>query len=149
DELRALSNLHRVLRAGGRVALSGAAMCRPQPSGELAGRSAPAGLGAARAVGALGQTLREEGDALGKLLHDAGFVDVAVREHTVVDTVSGVDDWLVWRHGGSCGNPLAGMRARELRWVRARLSLELELFRTPRGIRLERCMVFATARRPA
>lgn len=150
DKPRALGELRRVLRAGGRVGVNSADGRRPHQSAQLARRAAlAAGLGDAGAASAFGTTYRVDGEVLGQLLHEAGFIDVAVQEHTFVDTLSGVDDLLSWSQSSSFGNFLAGATPVEVQRLRAQLALELETFRTPRGIRLERYLVFATARRPA
>jgi arsenite methyltransferase len=149
DKARALGELHRVLRAGGRVGVNSADARRPHQSAELARRAArAAGFGDAAVANAFGTTYRVDGEALARLLVSAGFVDVDVAEHTFVDTLSGADDLLAWSQSSSFGNFLAGASSEQVERLRAALELELEALRTPRGIRLERYLVFATARRP-
>ena len=149
DKPRALGELRRVLRAGGRVGVNSANARRPHQSAEIARRAAlAAGFRDGAVANAFGTTYRVDGDALARLLADAGFIDVDVREHTFVDTLSGADDLLSWSQSSSFGNFLSGASPEEVERLRAQLSLELEAFRTPQGIRLERYLVFATARRP-
>jgi len=71
-----------------------------------------------------------------------------VTPHTFVDTLDGVDDLIAWSKSSSFGNFLSDLDPAELQRVRARLGQKLEAARTPDGIRLERYLVFATARRP-
>ena len=150
DKPVALAELRRVLRAGGRVGVNSADAQRPHQSAQLARRAAvAAGFADAAVANAFGTTHRVDGHTLGQLLHEAGFIDVAVREHTFVDTLTGVDDLLSWSQSSSFGNFLAGASQPEIERLRSHLAYELEAFRTPRGIRLERYLVSATARRPA
>jgi hypothetical protein len=82
------------------------------------------------------------------LLENAGFVDVAVFAHTVVDDVSGAEDLVRWSKSSSFGNFLNELDQAQLQRVCERLEYELQAYRTARGIQLERYLVFGVARRP-
>jgi arsenite methyltransferase len=58
-----------------------------------------------------------------------------------------VDDLFAWSQSSSFGNSFSDVESNERDRVRARLSRKLEALRTPEGIKLERYLVFATARR--
>jgi hypothetical protein len=72
---------------------------------------------------------------------------VRIDEFTFVDTVSGLDELVAWSQSSSFGNFLADLSPPDQARVRRRLERKLEVLRTPEGIKLERYLVFATARR--
>jgi hypothetical protein len=61
--------------------------------------------------------------------------------------VEGVDDLIAWSTSSSFGNFLSDLSASERGRVREGLSRKLEALRTGAGLKLERHLVFATARK--
>jgi arsenite methyltransferase len=148
DKARALGEVRRVLKPGGRFGVNSADANRPHQSAVLVREVAlEEGLTHAKVASAFGTNFRVGGQELAELVAAAGFVDVDVQSHTFVDTLEGVDELMAWSKSSSFGNFLADLDAGELQRVRARLSQKLESARTPEGIQLERYLVFATARR--
>ena len=75
-------------------------------------------------------------------------MDVQVTAHTFVDEVAGADDLFVWSSCGNIGDVISDLNRSERFRVRERLTRKLEALRAPaQRIRLERYLVFATARR--
>lgn len=149
DKARALGEARRVLKPGGRFGVNSADASRPHQSAALVREAAiEEGLNHAKVASAFGTNYRVGEQELAELLLAAGFVDVEVTPHTFVDTLDGVDDLIAWSKSSSFGNFLSDLDPAELQRVRARLGQKLEAARTPDGIRLERYLVFATARRP-
>jgi len=149
DKPRALSELKRVLKPGGRVAINSADGERPHQSATLVREAViEEGLGHVHAASGFGTNFRVSGGELRQLLSAAGFADVRVEPHTFVDTLSGVDDLIAWSTSSSFGNFLSDLDQAQLARVRARLGRKLDALRTPQGIQLERHLVFASAKRP-
>jgi arsenite methyltransferase len=148
DKPRALAEVRRVLKAGGRFGVNSADARRPHQSAALVREAAlEEGLSHSKVASALGANYRVNEQELGELLERAGFADVLVQPHTFVDTLDGVDDLFAWSQSSSFGNFLSDLELGERQRVRARLSGKLEALRTPSGIQLERYLVFATGRR--
>jgi arsenite methyltransferase len=149
DKPKALGEVCRVLKPGGRLGVNSADAQRPHQSAALVRDAAiEEGPTHAKVVSAFGTNFRVGEQELAELLRAAGFVDVDVQPHTFVDTLDGVDDLIAWSQSSSFGNFLSDLDAGELARMRARLSRKLESARTPSGIQLRRYLVFATARRP-
>jgi arsenite methyltransferase len=106
------------------------------------------GLNDVAAASAFGTNHRVGASELSELLGRAGFEDVRVTAHTVVDEVSGVDDAFAWSKSSSFGNFLSDLAPAQVSRVRDRVAALLETLRTPAGIRLERYLVFSLARKP-
>jgi len=150
DKPRALAEVRRVLKPGGRFGVNSADRDRPHQSAALVREAAlEEGLNHAKVANALGTNYRVDAGELGELLRAAGFVDVSIQSHTFVDTLTGVDDLLSWSQSSSFGNFLSDLTTEERDRVRSRLVHKLEERRTASGILLERYLVFAIARRPA
>jgi arsenite methyltransferase len=149
DKPKALREALRVLRAGGRFGVNSANADQLHQSATLVREAVlEEGLQQANAANALGINHRVSGAELERLLLEAGFTDVRVTPHTFVDDVAGVDDLFAWSKSSSFGNFLSDLEPAQLKGVRERLSRKLEALRTPSGIKLERHLVFATARKP-
>lgn len=149
DKPRALGELSRVLKPGGRLGLNSADADRAHQSAALV-RDAliEEGLDGASAASGLATNYRVNAAQLERLLKEAGFTQIQVNAHTFVDDVAGVDDLIAWSTSSSFGNFLADLDAAQRQRARARLEHKLEALRTRDGIRLERYLVFATAKKP-
>jgi arsenite methyltransferase len=101
------------------------------------------------AANGFGTNFRVTGPELQGLLGDAGFEDVQVSPHTFVDDLAGVDDLIAWSTSSSFGNFLSDLDGEQRGRVRDRLARKLETRRTKDGLRLERYLVFAIARKPS
>jgi arsenite methyltransferase len=148
DKPTALREALRVLKRGGRFGVNSADADRPHQSQKLVREVLlEEGLSKSDGANALGTNYRVTAHELTKLLKEAGFKDVDVKSHTFVDDVEGVDDLIAWSTSSSFGNFLSDLSASERGRVREGLSRKLEALRTGAGIKLERHLVFATARK--
>jgi ubiquinone/menaquinone biosynthesis C-methylase UbiE len=148
DKPSALREALRVLKRGGRLGINSADADRPhQSTGLIREVLLEEGLNRADGSNSLGTNYRVNASDLGRLLNDAGFANVQVASHTIVDDVAGVDDLLAWSTSSSFGNFLSDLSSSERERVRVRLGRKLEALRTSAGIQLERYLVFATARK--
>ncbi|WP_437644249.1 class I SAM-dependent methyltransferase [Sorangium sp. So ce362] len=138
---RAISEAARVLKPGGKLGFSTGSREKPHQL-EPIQRKVLAELGK-EAQGTLPYKLTV--DEARALLQRAGFIVDTLEIRTFVDHAADIDEIL--RHSGSSsfGNHLSHLSAEEKREVRERLARELEAWRTPQGIRLERNLIFAIA----
>jgi arsenite methyltransferase len=147
DKPKALREARRVLKSGGRFGVNSANADRLHQSATLVQEAVlEEGLEHSDAAHAAGTHYRVNASELERLLKDAGFQDIRVTPHTFIDEVSGADDVFAWSKSSSFGNFLSDLEPTQLARVRERLSKKLEALRTPSGIKLERYLVFATAR---
>ncbi|WP_437596375.1 methyltransferase domain-containing protein [Sorangium sp. So ce590] len=138
---RAISEAARVLKPGGKLGFSTGSREKPHQL-EPIQRKVLAELGK-EAQGTLPYKLTV--DEARALLQRAGFIVDTLEIRTFVDHAADIDEIL--RHSGSSsfGNHLSHLSAEEKREVRERLARELEAWRSPQGIRLERNLIFAIA----
>ena len=149
DKPRALREALRVLKPGGRIGVNSADGARPHQSARLVREAVlEEGFGDAAAANGFGTNFRVTGPELEGLLRDAGFEAARATPHTFVDDLAGVDDLIAWSTSSSFGNFLSDLDGGQRSRVRDRLALKLETHRTRHGLRLERYLVFATARKP-
>ncbi|HEY2733343.1 MAG TPA: methyltransferase domain-containing protein [Polyangiales bacterium] len=148
DKPCALGEAWRVLKSGGRIGVNSADADRAhQSAGLVRDAVIEEGLRDLAEASTFGTDHRVTGDELARLLNEAGFRDVRVTPHTFVDRVRDVDDLIAWSLSSSFGNFLAGLDDSQRARVRERLKAKLEALRSREGIRLERYLVFATARK--
>jgi hypothetical protein len=84
---------------------------------------------------------------------NAGLAQITVDEHTIecrtfVDVFPNVDALIDWSSSSAFGNFLVGVTAADRAAVRQALARLLAPRAAPAGIRLERYLLFATARKP-
>ena len=149
DPARAVGEIHRVLRPGGRLALAvwdarernpwlgvvfdavGAELDRPVP---------PPGIPGPFALGDAGR--------LAALLHEAGLSDVSVSDLSVPLRAASFDEW--WRRTSALAGPLATIVASQpepvVTAIRARAREAAAAYETPAGIEFPGVALMASAR---
>jgi arsenite methyltransferase len=80
-----------------------------------------------------------------ELYRKAGLHDVSTSIRTFVDFEPDVDEVILHSSASSFGNFLAQLTDDERRAARAALAQELEAYRTPQGLRLERYLIVGVA----
>jgi arsenite methyltransferase len=141
DKQRALAEIFRVLKPGGRFGVNSANPLRPHQFIQLVRE----GVGDGEQAGAPHAVDRARLEAL---VAEAGFVGFNGQEHTFIDHHVDIDSLLTWSNSSSFGNFLSGLPNSDRARLRSSLAKALEEKRTPNGVKLERYLVFATARKP-
>lgn len=149
DKPRALAEIKRVLKPGGRLGLNSANPKKPHESAAFS-REAFEELGIDSTHGVAAPVLAVDPVELDALLTTAGFGEIAPIEHVFVDLHDDVDSLIAWSNSSSFGNNAISRLSNDdrARW-RAVFARKLEAKRTPEGFRLERYLTFATATKPA
>jgi ubiquinone/menaquinone biosynthesis C-methylase UbiE len=142
-----LREARRVLRRGGRLAISTAASDRPHDFELVLEQvfSSPELASVSEIPSAT--THKVSSNELRELLQETPFGDVRVQIHTFVDHFDDTEDVLTFNLASSFGNFLSGLRPEQRAVAHSLLAGELERRRTPEGIRLQRHLSFALARR--
>ncbi len=141
DQLGVLRQIHRVLKPGGKVGFTTADRERPHAVTLACERALRACGFADRAGVAAGPPHRVASDEVVALFRAAGFRETQVLVRTFADAFPDADTVLAFSRASSFGNHLAGLSDAE----RFRVVAELEASRTPRGLELQRHLIFAVA----
>jgi arsenite methyltransferase len=146
EKERTLREVHRVLKPDGRLGLNIQDPSKPHQSRVLL-RTAIAQVG-------LGDRHHESNPVLGAtheqlkdLFTTAGFVDYRSDLRSLIDVHADADSLLNWSESSAFGNFLDGFSKPEREQVREVFTGLVETKRTPEGLRLERYLRFAFARK--
>jgi enediyne biosynthesis protein CalE5 len=151
DPARAAGEIHRVLRAGGRFAVSVWGPRERNPWLGLVLDAASAQLGApVPPPGIPGPFSLEDSARLADLLAGAGLTEIAVEELEVSTASTSFDEW--WERtcalAGPLANILASLPESGARELRDRARNAAGRYDTPHGLRFPGVTLIATGRRP-
>jgi ubiquinone/menaquinone biosynthesis C-methylase UbiE len=147
DKPRALGEIMRVLKPDGRVGLNCQDPTQPHES-RLFFQSALMEAGVQADYAIVHPSLGLSKGALGDLLAAAGFISSAIEMRTFADVFPDTNAVIERSRSSTFGNFLVGLSARDLAAFREALPRVLESKATREGIKLQRYLLFATARKP-
>jgi arsenite methyltransferase len=147
DKSQALKEIYRVLTPGGRLGLNVQDPSKPHESRALLRKAIrQVGLGDRRAGSH--PVLGVSDDELRRLLSEAGFTEYRGDLRSLVEIHRDADSLIRWSEASAFGNFLDGFFETERELVRLAFTDLLETKRVPDGLRLERYLRFAFARKP-
>jgi SAM-dependent methyltransferase len=147
DKPRALEEIFRVLKPSGRLGLNSQDTTRPHEA-RLFIRRALVEAGIEGDHSTLHPSLGISSEELRDLFIRAGFVACSIELRTFVDIFANAEALIDWSSSGAFGNFLVAVSTAGRAAVRDKLARLLEPKRSSEGIRLERYLIFATARKP-
>lgn len=147
DKTQALREIHRVLKPGGRLGLNVQDPAKPHESRALLRKAIQqAGLDDRQAESH--PVFGVDDDGLMRLLTGAGFTDYRSDLRSLTEVHRDADSLLKWSEASAFGNFLDRFSASERAVIRLAFTDLLESKRVPDGLRLERYLRFAFARKP-
>lgn len=147
DKQLALHEIRRVLKPGGRVGLNVQDPTKPHESRTLL-RQAIEQAGFGERSGESHRVLGATDVELKALFAETAFVDYRSDLRSLVDLHGDVSSVLGWSEASAFGNFLGDFSPEERAAIDAAFAALVEAKRTPEGLRLERYLRFAFARKP-
>jgi arsenite methyltransferase len=146
DKTQALKEINRVLKPGGRLGLNVQDPARPHESRALL-REAIRQVGFGERHAESHPVLGVSDSELRALLTATGFIEYRSDLRSMVEVHRDADSLLRWSEASAFGNFLGGFSDTERQTVRLAFTDLLETKRVPDGLRLERYLRFAFARK--
>ena len=147
NKARALKEIYRVLKPAGRLGLNVQDPAKPHESRALL-RKAIQQVGLGDRHEESHPILGVGDDELKRLLSESGFTEYRSDLRPLVEVHRDADSLIRWSEASAFGNFLDGFSETEREVVRRAFTDLLEAKRVPDGLRLERYLRFAFARKP-